>query len=210
MEAVSVGVVILAAIGLAYAVYRVMTGPSVRSAFARAPVTAAADITTPGRYRLTGRVVPVGEPPTSEASGRAYVARDLRIAVSAGDSGSTRGAQEVVDFLLDDGTTRTLVRAESAVVAIDRDFAAPKTTLDQVPWVDALLRAGGYHNGSPSTCTVRLYEGILAPGTHAGVLGHAGPADERASALGATHVVRSQPGAPVMIRAEAPAPPQDT
>jgi len=202
--------VILATAGLAYAINRAIAGPAVHRAFAHLPLTAAADITEPGRYRLTGRVVPIGEPPTSEASSRQYVARDLRIVESAGDSGSTRPSQQVVDFLLDDGTTRVLVRAEHAVFTIDRDFEAPTTTLDQVPWVETLLRAGGYRNGSPATCKIRVYEGVLAPGAHAGVAGYAEPADEYASSLGAASVIRSQPGTPVMIRAEAPTKPEDS
>lgn len=202
MDLVVAALVVLIGGGITYALYRSMRGPSVRRAFVRVPVTTAAGITTPGRYRLTGQVVPIGEVPASEASGRPYVARDLRIVVSAGDSGSTRPAHQAVDFLLDDDGTRTLVRVDGARVAIDRDFAAPKTTLDQVPWADALLRAGGYHNGSPATCTVRLYEGVLAPGEQAGVLGHTEPADGHAAALGATHVMRALPDVPLLIRAE--------
>lgn len=207
MELLIAVVVALATIVLTYVVYRSMSGPSVRRAFAEVPVTTVAGLAAPGRYRFSGTVVAIGEPPTSEASGRRYVARDLRIVASAGDSGSTRPARQAVDFLLDDGSGRVLVRGRDAVVAIDRDFTAPRTTLDQVPWVDRLLRAGGYHNGSPATCTIRLYEGVLAPGARAGVLGHAEPAaDAYAAGLGATHVVRAQADVPLMIRAEPPRP----
>lgn len=202
MDLVIAALIVLASGGLTYALYRSMRGPSVRRAFARTPLTATAGITTPGRYRLAGRVVPIGEVPTSETSGRRYVARELRIVASAGDAGSTRPAQQAVDFLLDDGGARTLVRVDGARVALDRDYAAPKTTLDQVPWVDQLLRAGGYHNGSPTTCTIRLYEGVLAPGDRAGVLGYLEPADGHAAGLGATHVVRAGSDGPLLIRAE--------
>lgn len=199
-SAIIVVVVILVAAGLTYLTYRSMSGPSARRAFARMPVTAAADVATPGAFRLTGLVVAVGEPPVSEASGRPYVARDMRIVPSAGDSGSARPAQQAVDFLLDDGTAITLVRARDAVVSIERDFTAPRTTLDKVPWVDSLLRAGGYSNGSPTTCNIRFYEGVLAPGAHADVLGFAEEADAQAAALGATRVLSTKGGTQVMIR----------
>lgn len=209
-ELLLVAFVVVAGIGAVYLVYRALLGGSVRGAFKGLSVTQVADIPGPGRFRLAGRVVTIGEPPVSETSGRAYVARDLRIVEGGtGDSASTRPAKQVCDFLLDDGTGRALVRGgggggEDAIVAISRDFEAPKTTLDQLPWVDELLRAGGYHNGSPSTCTIRLYEGVLAPGAFAGVVGWIEPADDEAGRLGATHVVRAEAGKPVAIRPERP------
>jgi len=149
--------------------------------------------------RLSGTARPLEEPPVSEASGRPYLAQDLRIAASdGGDSGITRA----VDFLLD-GTGVALVRAEHGLVTMARDFEAPRTTLDKVPWVDALLRAGGYRNGSPATCEVRVYEGVLLPGGHAGVVGHVEPADAAARAVGATVVVRAGDATAVIVHAEA-------
>lgn len=198
----------LGSVGVVYAVYRSMSTASGRRAFARLPVTAAADITGPGPYRLTGQVIPIGQPPRSQASDRPYVARDLRIVESAGDSGSTRPARQIVDFLLDDGTGRVLVRADHASFTLARDFAAPRTTLDQVPWVDELLRAGGYHNGSPATCKIRIYEGVLAPGDRAGVIGHAAPADDHAASLGASHTISAESGSHLFIRAEGASPTQ--
>lgn len=195
-------VFVLLAVGLAFVMYRAVAAPSVRRAFHRLPVTAAVDIAGPGVYRLSGTVRPIGQAPVSQASGRPYVARDMRIVPSDGDSGSERAAQQAVDFLLDDGTAVTLVRTRDAVLAIDRDYEAQRTTLDQVPWVDALLRAGGYHNGSPATCKIRLWEGVLAPGDHAGVVGHVEPADDDAVSRGATLVLRPGAGTPVAIRAE--------
>jgi hypothetical protein len=195
-------VIVLVSVGLAFVMYRAVAAPSVRRAFARLPVTAAVDVARPGVYRLSGTVKPIGQAPVSQASGRPYVARDMRIVPTDGDSGSERAAQQAVDFLLDDGTAVTLIRAQDAVLAIDRDFEAERTTLDQVPWIDALLRAGGYRNGSPTTCDIRFWEGVLAPGDHAGVVGHVEPADDDAAALGATLVLRPEAGAPVTIRAE--------
>lgn len=132
---------------------------------------------------------------------REYLARDLRIVEGGtGDSASTRPARQTVDFLLDDGTGRVLIRGADATVAVDRDFEMPKTTLDKVPWVDVLLRAGGYSNGSPSTCTIRVYEGVLQPGAAVGVVGHVDVAYTEARELGAKWIVRAEGRRPVVIR----------
>lgn len=195
-------VIVLVSVGLAFVMYRAVANPSARRAFTRLPVTAAADVAGPGVHRLSGTVKPIGKAPVSEASGRSYVARDMRIVPSAGDSGGTRAAQQAVDFLLEDGTAVALIRAGDAVLAIDRDFEAERTTLDQVPWIDALLRADGYHNGSPATCNIRFWEGVIAPGDRAGVVGYAEPADANAASLGASLVLRPEAGRPVMIRPE--------
>lgn len=205
MEIVFVIAVVLAAGAALYLAARAsgLGGPAVKRAFARVPVSTVAAAGAPGVCRLAGIARAIDEPPVSEASGRAYLAQDLRIVASdGGSSASRRGAQRAVDFLLDDGTGTALVRAGDGLVAIDRDFEAPRTTLDQVPWVDALLRAGGYRNGSPATCRVRVYEGVLAPGDRAGVVGYTEPADAAARSLGATVVVRSHESATVAVRAE--------
>jgi hypothetical protein len=182
---------------------RQMYGPSVRRAFGKLPVTSLGDITMPGRYRLSGVAVAIDDPPVSEASGRPFVARDMRIHEhGTGDSGSLRPARQVIDFILNDGTGRALVRGADATVAIDRNFEMPQTTLDQVPWADELLRAGGYYNGSPSTCKIRVYEGVLQPGATAGVVGYVEVADREARRLGAQYVVRAEGQSPVAVRPE--------
>jgi hypothetical protein len=201
MDILLAALLVAAAIALLFVLRRTMGGGSAR-AFA-GPLATIAGATEPRVARLAGTVRPLGEPPISEASGRPYVARDLRIVPGGdGDSASTRPAQQAVDFLLDDGTGIALVRAGDAAVRIERDHEMPRTTLDQVPWVDAILRAGGYRNGSPATCTIRLSEGVLEPGDRAGVVGHVEPADEAARAVGATVVVRPAGSARVAIRRE--------
>lgn len=199
MEAVLVGAIVLASLLLAYLAYQALMGSprGVRRRFAKLPVTHVADAVSPGVYRFEGRVRAIGEVPVSQASGRAYVARDLRIVpFDGGDSAGTRSAQQAVDFLVDDGTGVALVRAGRAAVAIDRDFEAPRSTLDRLPWVDELLREGGYVNGSPETCRIRLYEGVLSPGDPVGVIGQVEPADREARALGAAVVVSARAVAP--------------
>ncbi|WP_144121078.1 hypothetical protein [Catellatospora sichuanensis] len=198
MDLLTIAVVVVAFVA-AVVLYRFVNGSAIR-AFSRLPVTAIASVTVPGVYRLSGVARAVEDAPVSQASGRPYLAQDLRIVPSDGsDSGSTRAAQQGVDFLLDDGTGTALIRADGSVIAIDRDFEAPQTTLDQVPWVDTLLRAGGYRNGSPTTCKIRLYEGVLQPGDQAGVIGYLEPTDAVGSA---TVVMRTNAGTRVMIRAE--------
>jgi hypothetical protein len=190
------------AVVAAVLVFRTMGGGSAKRAFA-APLATVAGSAGGGTARLAGTVVAIGEAPVSEASGRPYVARDLRIVPGGGgDSGSTRPAQQAVDFLLDDGTGLAMVRTGDATVRIERDHEMTPATLDQVPWVDALLRASGYRNGSPTTCTIRLYEGVLGPGDRVGVVGHVEPADEPARAVGAAVVVRTAGSARVSIRPE--------
>jgi hypothetical protein len=205
VDAPIAALLVLVAGALLVVTYRAVGGGA-RRAFS-APLATIGDTTTPGVARFAGTALALGQAPVSEASGRPYVARDLRIVPGGGgDSGSTRPAQQAVDFLLDDGTGVALVRAGQAGVSLDRDHEMPGTTLDQVPWVDAILRSGGYRNGSPSTCTIRLYEGVLGPGDRAGVVGHVEPADAEARAAGASVVVRPEGGTRVAIRKE-PAPP---
>jgi hypothetical protein len=205
MDLLTAAVLILAGLAVAYAAHRGMRGPSTRRAFRKLPITTLAEAPTAGPYRFSGTVIAIGEPPVSEASGRPYVARDLRI-VAGDEPGGNRLVRQAVDFLLDDGTGRALVRAQDSAFALKRDFDAPRTMLDQVPWVDALLRAANYYNGSPARCPIRLYEGVLAPGARAGVVGHVAQADALAASLGASRVVYAGPGTTVMLRAEAPGP----
>lgn len=205
MEVIAMVVIVAAGIGAAFVAYQVKTGRpmAARRAFARTPLTHVAEISASGVVRLSGTTRALGEPPVSEASGRPYLARDLRIVPTDGsDSGSPRGAQQAVDFLLDDGTGTALVHAAGGSVSVTRDFEAPRTTLDRVPWVDVLLREGGYHNGSPATCRVRVYEGVLPPGARAGVVGYAEPADATARAHGATIMVRAGDARGVVVRPE--------
>jgi hypothetical protein len=203
VDLILVALLVLAAAAAAYLVYSRSAGGSARRAFT-APLATVAETTAPAVARLSGTVVAIGDAPVSEASGRSYVVRDLRIVEGGGgDSSSTRPAQQAVDFLLDDGTGIALVRSADAAVSIERDHELPRTTLDQLPWVDAILRAGGYRNGSPETCTIRLYEGVLAPGDRAGVAVHVEPADDAARAVGAAVVVRAAGPARVAIRREA-------
>ncbi len=205
MELLIIAVLAVLAAGFALYQYRA-GGTSVRRAFSRLPLTPVEAVAAPEVHRLSGVTRAVGQAPVSQASGRPYLVQDLRIVPSDGESASTRTAQQAVDFLLDDGTSTVLVRTDSSLFTIDRDFEAPQTTLDKVPWVDALLRASGYRNGSPETCKIRIYEGVLAPGTRAGVIGYLEQADEAAAATGATAVLRSHAGTPVMIRTEQPPP----
>lgn len=104
---------------------------------------------------LTGVVRAGAVVSVSAATGRAYVARDLRLRPFDGASASsTRSACEAVDFLLEDDTGVAFVRAGQAMVVLPRDVQAPTTTLDQAPWAMELLRQTGYHTGSPQQCRV--------------------------------------------------------
>lgn len=208
MEIILVAVIVLVSLVAVFFMYQMSGGGRffIKRAFGKTPLSTVEAVRTPGRYRLAGVARPAdAEPPVSQASGRSYLARDLRIIPKDGsETGSGRSAVESFDFLLDDGTGVALVRAENGAVALDRDFEAPQTTLDKVPWVDRLLREGGYHNGSPETCKILIYEGVLQPGDRAGVIGHAEPADARAQALGASIVVRVEGPTKLLIRAEPP------
>ncbi|MGP4022929.1 hypothetical protein [Actinomadura sp. 3N407] len=188
--------------GLALMYRRV--GGSVKGAFKRTPSSKVADAS--GVCRLSGRAVAVGVVPVSEASGRSYLARELAIVPSDGEYGGTHRFGQAVDFLLDDGSGVALVKAGGGRVAVARDYKAPVTTLDTVPWADELLRSDGYHNGSPATCRIRVYEGVIEAGAQVGVLGQAEPPDDAARELGAVVVIRGTRSALVMIRPESRAP----
>ncbi|GAA1897787.1 hypothetical protein [Actinomadura bangladeshensis] len=177
-------------------------GGSVKRAFARTPPSTVADAVPSSTCRLSGRATAVGAVPVSEASGRPYLARDLAIIPSSDGSDGTHPFGQAADFLLEDGTGVALIRAAGGRVAVEHDFTAPVTTLDKAPWADRLLRADGYHNGSPSTCRIRVYEGVIEPGARVGVLGRAEPPDAQARELGATLIIRGAGTAPVMIRPE--------
>jgi hypothetical protein len=181
-------------------------GGSVKRAFEKAPPSTVANATPSGTYRLSGRATAVGPAPVSEASGRSYLARELAIVPSSDGSDGTHRFGQAVDFLLDDGTGIALIKAAGARVAVERDYTAPVTTLDKAPWADDLLRADGYHNGSPTTCRLRVYEGVIEPGAQVGVLGQTAPPDAEARALGATLLIKGTPSTPLMIRPEPKAP----
>ncbi|MFG2088665.1 hypothetical protein [Spirillospora sp. NPDC048824] len=199
MDLVLVLLVVAGSVGGLVLLY-LRAGGSVKRAFAKAPASTVAAAS--GVCRLSGRARAVGAVPASEASGRSYLARELAIVPSSGDSDGTHRFGQAVDFLLDDGSGVALVRAAGGRVAVARDFEAPVTTLDKVPWVDDLLRSGGYRNGSPATCRIRLYEGVIDQGAQVGVLGQAEPPDDAARALGAVVVIRGTASEPVMIRPE--------
>jgi hypothetical protein len=197
LVAVSLGGIVL--------MYR-RAGGSVKRAFAGASPSTVADAVPPGTCRLSGRATAVGAAPVSEVSGRPYLARELAIVPSSGGSDGTHRFGQAVDFLLDDGTGVALVRGAGGRVAVEREFTAPVTTLDKAPWADELLRADGYHNGSPATCRIRVYEGVIEAGAQVGVLGRAEPPDAEARELGATLVISGTDTDPVMIRPEPAAP----
>ena len=195
-------VLLLVAVSLGGLVLVYQRGGSVKRAFKKTPPSTVADAASPGTCRLSGRAVAVGTAPVSEASGRSYLARELAIVPSSDGSDGTHRFGQAVDFLLDDGTGVALVRGAGGRVAVARDYEAPVMTLDKVPWVDELLRAGGYRNGSPTTCRIRLYEGVIEAGGQVGVLGRAEPPDAEARRLGATLVIRGTDSVPLMIRPE--------
>lgn len=172
----------------------------VRRQFARHPTATIGGATIGVTVRLDGRIAPVGEPPLSEVSARPWVVRDLRIVVRVDDGAPTRPAQEAVDFVIDDGTGAALVRGKDVLVAVERDFEAPETTLAEQPWADRLLRAGGYHNGSPTTCRLQIYEGVIAPGDLVSVIGRVEPAGPEVRRLGATVVLGPVQRTPVVLR----------
>lgn len=150
---------------------------------------------------LTGVVRAGAVVPVSAATGRAYVARDLRLRPFDGASASsTRSACEAVDFLLEDDTGVAFVRAGQAMVVLPRDVQAPTTTLDQAPWARELLRQTGYHTGSPQQCRLSVWEGVLAPGDRVQVVGTVAEPDEQAQALAARIAIVPGQGGTVGIR----------
>lgn len=204
-EVVAVAVIVAMAIGAAIALRGAMSGASTAAGqFRRYEAVPVGDVAAGEVVHVVGVVRAVGEPPVSEVSGRAFVARDLRITTNDGDGGHpARPARQVVDFMVDDGTGAILVRGDGALVAIERDAEMPATTLDQAMWLDPLLRASGYHNGSPATCKVRVREGVIGVGDRVGVVGLA-VADPAAAAVDA-RLVLTAGRVPVAIRVPPPA-----
>ncbi|GAA0553499.1 hypothetical protein GCM10009546_14440 [Actinomadura livida] len=200
MQVVLVLLLIVLSVGALVLVY-MRLGFSVNRVFARTPLSTVATA-EPGVCRLAGRAVALGAAPVSEASGRAYVARRLAIVPSSDGSDGTHRFGQAVDFLVDDGSGIALVKGAGGRVSVSQDYEAPVTTLDKVPWVDVLLRSGGYYNGSPTTCRIRLYEGVVEDGAQVGVRGQVEAPDDEARALGASVVIRGTASDPVMIRAE--------
>lgn len=193
-------------IGL-YVLYQQQMGNprGVARRFSAAPVSRIDAIDGAGPHRLSGTARALGAAPTSPVSGRPYLALDVLVQAHS-DGTSRRTHRAAVDFLLDDGSGVVLVRAGGVEVPVQHDHDHPATSLDQAPFADEVLRAGGVSIGSPTTCRVRMFEGVLAPGTQVGVLGVAEPADDAARALGALWSVRAGPGAPLLVRAEPAAP----
>lgn len=153
------------------------------------------------RVALRGVARAAGPALTSEATGREYLARDLRLRPFDGSStSSTRAVGQAIDFLVDDGSGVALVRATSVQVMLSRDLRAPTTTLDQAPWAADLLRRVGYHDGSPERCRVSVWEGVLAPGESVEVAGTVAPPDTRATALSARLMLIADDGGVVGIR----------
>lgn len=180
-------IVVAAAIGAVVVVRRQMDGETIiRRQLAQAEVTTVATAVPGTVVRLTGVIRAVGEAPLSEMSERPFVARDLRITTRDGDGGHpTRPARQSFDFLLDDGTGVALIRASGAAVSLPRDVETPTTTLDRVMWLDPILRASGYHNGSPQTCRVTVSEGLVGPGDRVSAVGLVSADDAMAADLGA-------------------------
>lgn len=153
------------------------------------------------RVAVRGVARAAGLTPTSEATGREYLARDLRLRPFDGSStSSTRAVGQAIDFLLDDDSGVALVRATSVQVMLSRDLRAPTTTLDQAPWAADLLRRVGYHDGSPERCRLSVWEGVLAPGESVEVAGTAVPPDAWATSLGARLMIVADDGGGVGIR----------
>lgn len=171
----------------------------VRRAIAAVVPTPVDQLTAGTAHRVDGTVRAVTAASPSPGTGTPCVAYDVWISAFPGDSPSRRSAQSAVDFLVDDPAGTVLVRAAGASIAIERDLAAPPTTLDQAPFADQVLRAQGVSIGSPTTCRVEVLEGVLAPGDPVSVLGHVEPADDAARALGAAFVVRGADGDPLRI-----------
>lgn len=186
-DLVGVLVVAIVTVGLILKVRGQMSGAGViRRQLAKSVPATVAEAEAGTVVRITGIVRAVGEAPISEISRRPFVARDLRITTEDGDGGHpTRPARQSFDFLIDDSTGVALVQARDAAVSIPRDAVLPTTTLDRVMWLDPILRASGYHHGSPQYCTVRASEGVVGPGDRISVVGQVGSGDTMARDLGA-------------------------
>lgn len=196
-------VVVVSVVGVVWFARHQTGAGLVAREFARAvPETVATAADRTGAFvALTGVVRAAEVVAVSEATGRDYVARDLRLRPFDGaTASSTRSACQAVDFVVEDDTGAALVRAEEARVVLARDVKAPQTTLDQAPWAAQLLRQAGYHDGSPSQCRLSVWEGVLAPGDRVQVAGMVAAPDEHAVALGAKIVIVSGEGGAVCVR----------
>ncbi len=203
MELVALAVLAVVVVVGLYLMYQQMLGrPRNRDAqFAAATLTPISAIADSGVHRLAGTSRPVGEVADSPVSGRPYLALD--VLVQAHQDGTNRRIhRSAVDFLLDDGTGVALVRASEVEVAVEHDFESEPASLDQVPFADQVLRNGGIRIGSPTTCRVRMWEGVLRPGERVGVLGHVEPADAAARSAGASWIVRPSEGVRLLVRRE--------
>lgn len=205
-DLVIVVVIAVVAIGAIFLVRGQMSGANIIRRQLAQSVPATVAEAAPGTIvRLTGVVRAVGDAPVSELSSRSFVARDLRITTQDGDGGHpTRPARQSFDFLLDDGTAVALIRATGAAVAVKRDVDLPTTTLDQVMWLDPILRASGYHNGSPQTCRVTVSEGIVGPGDRISVVGAVADDDAMARDLGARVAIISGDLPVAILAADSP------
>lgn len=175
------------------------TDGKIARAIAAATPTSVSDVVAGTAHRIDGTVRAAAPPGPSPATGRPCVAYDVGISAFAGDSPSRRSAHGAQDFLVEDGTGTILVRSDGAAVAVERDLDAPRTTLDQVPFADQVLRSQGVSIGSPTTCRIDMAEGIIAVGDRVSVLGHVDAADDEARSLGATFVLRAAPDRSLLI-----------
>lgn len=177
------------------------TDGKIARAIAAATPTSVSELVAGTARRIDGTVRAAAPPGPSPATGRPCVAYDVGISAFAGDSPSRRSAHGAQDFLVEDGTGTILVRSDGAAVAVavERDLDAPRTTLDQVPFADQVLRSQGVSIGSPTTCRIDMAEGIIAVGDRVSVLGHVDAADEEARSLGAAFVLRAAPDRSLLI-----------
>lgn len=201
MEIVIVVVLLGVGIAIAWRMRGALEGTprQVTRAIERVAPTPLAGVEAGGRHRIDGVARPVDQPFPSPATGQPCLAYDVWISAFPGDSPSRRSAQGAEDFLLDDGTAVALVRVDGAAISIERRHEAPRTTLDQVPFADQVLRSQGVSIGSQATCRLEMREGIIGPGDPVAVVGQVDPADDDARRLGADYVVRAAPGTPLLI-----------
>lgn len=205
MELVAVAVLLVVVAAGSYLMYQQQMGHPRRIAarVASMPVTTLGEVDAPGPGRLTGVARALDVAPASPVSGRAYLALDVMVQAHS-DGVSRRTHRTAVDFLLDDGTGVALVRAAGEEIPVVHDHESQPTSLDRVDFADQVLRAGGVSIGSPSTCQVRMWEGVLQPGSTIGVVGRVEPADAAARAVGAGWVVRGHDDVRLLVRPEPP------
>lgn len=196
-------VVVVSVAGVVWFTRRQTGAGLVAREFARASAetVASASDRTGALVTLSGVVRAAEVVAVSEATGREYVARDLRLRPFDGaTASSTRSVCQAVDFLVEDDTGAALVRVGHVRVVLARDVKAPQTTLDQAPWAAQLLHQAGYRDGSPRQCRLSVWEGVLAPGDRVQVAGTVATPDERAVALGAQIVIVPGDGGTVCVR----------